>query len=446
MTILSFGALFAGFGVTHGVTGDAVVIVLGVLLGSTAWWLVLTTAIGAMRMRVTPAWIGRINVASGVVIGVFAVVVIASARGRRPVSRKRRSARRRSGSVPRRRHAAARIRLSAPAKPAVPDIAVSRKHPLCFDRVELGQRRQRLVRLQRERCGPRSHLAGQDASRRHGVAHEDRVDRGDVDRRSFPACAPAVWMTRGAPGRSRVAPSSNVTTSVSGGTRRPPRRPLYARKPRSGPIFIGTPTRGRFLDLAAGAIGVQRVDVDGHASLATQPLGKADVVGVAVRQDDAANVIERPAHGGELGRQVAPIAGQAGVDDRDASRRPRRGSCSRGWSPAGAGMGRSSRRSSLSVAAGSRSERFRQVVAEEDEHRLIGDDHGRRRQARLQADPPTPSATAVPRSNPVPMRVRVPLREPVLRLRRHDKRPHDDEAKRRSDAEHDRRHDGVRGI
>ena len=34
MTILSFGALFAGFGVTHGVTGDAVLIVLGVLLGS----------------------------------------------------------------------------------------------------------------------------------------------------------------------------------------------------------------------------------------------------------------------------------------------------------------------------------------------------------------------------------------------------------------------------
>jgi threonine/homoserine/homoserine lactone efflux protein len=79
MTILSFGALFAGFGVTHGVTGDAVVIVLGVLLGSTTWWLVLTTAIGAMRLRVTPAWIGRINVASGVVIGVFAVMVIASA-------------------------------------------------------------------------------------------------------------------------------------------------------------------------------------------------------------------------------------------------------------------------------------------------------------------------------------------------------------------------------
>jgi threonine/homoserine/homoserine lactone efflux protein len=40
MTILAFGALFAGLGVTSGSTGDAALIVLGVLLGSSAWWLV----------------------------------------------------------------------------------------------------------------------------------------------------------------------------------------------------------------------------------------------------------------------------------------------------------------------------------------------------------------------------------------------------------------------
>ena len=79
MTILSFGALFAGLGVTSGATGDAALIVLGVLLGSTTWWIVLTTVVGAMRTRVTPAWIQRINVVSGVVIGAFAIVAIASA-------------------------------------------------------------------------------------------------------------------------------------------------------------------------------------------------------------------------------------------------------------------------------------------------------------------------------------------------------------------------------
>src|SRR5204863_8915818 len=65
MTILSFGALFAGLGVTSGATGDATLVVLGVLLGSTTWWLVLTTVIGALRTRVTPAWIHRINLVSG---------------------------------------------------------------------------------------------------------------------------------------------------------------------------------------------------------------------------------------------------------------------------------------------------------------------------------------------------------------------------------------------
>ena len=79
MTILSFGALFAGLGVTSGATGDAALVVLGVLLGSTTWWVVLTTVVGALRTRVTPRWIHRINFVSGVVIGAFAVVAIAAA-------------------------------------------------------------------------------------------------------------------------------------------------------------------------------------------------------------------------------------------------------------------------------------------------------------------------------------------------------------------------------
>lgn len=78
MTILSFGALFAGLGVPNGATGGAAVVVIGVLLGSTTWWAVLTTLVGQLRARVTPRWIRRINVASGVAIGIFAIVSIAS--------------------------------------------------------------------------------------------------------------------------------------------------------------------------------------------------------------------------------------------------------------------------------------------------------------------------------------------------------------------------------
>ncbi len=78
MTILSFAALFASLGVTSGATGDAALVVVGVLLGSTTWWIVLTTAVATLRGRITPAWLHRINVVSGVIIGAFAIVAIAS--------------------------------------------------------------------------------------------------------------------------------------------------------------------------------------------------------------------------------------------------------------------------------------------------------------------------------------------------------------------------------
>jgi threonine/homoserine/homoserine lactone efflux protein len=79
MTILSFGALFAGLGVTSGATGDATLVVIGVLLGSAAWWIVLTTVVSRLRGRMTSTLIHRINVGSGLLIGAFAVVAIASA-------------------------------------------------------------------------------------------------------------------------------------------------------------------------------------------------------------------------------------------------------------------------------------------------------------------------------------------------------------------------------
>jgi threonine/homoserine/homoserine lactone efflux protein len=79
MTILSFGALFAGLGVTSGATSDAAFVVIGVLLGSTAWWVVLTAVVGRLRGRMTATWIHRINLASGLLIGAFALVAIGSA-------------------------------------------------------------------------------------------------------------------------------------------------------------------------------------------------------------------------------------------------------------------------------------------------------------------------------------------------------------------------------
>ncbi len=79
MTILSFGALFAGLGVASGEPRDAALVTLGVLLGSGAWWVLLTSVVSILRTRVTTSWVRRINVASGVAIGAFAVFAIATA-------------------------------------------------------------------------------------------------------------------------------------------------------------------------------------------------------------------------------------------------------------------------------------------------------------------------------------------------------------------------------
>ena len=78
MTILSFAALFVGLGVTAGDAAGATVLTLGVFAGSGAWWVVLVGAVGALRSRITPAWLRRVNLASGLLIGAFAVVAIGS--------------------------------------------------------------------------------------------------------------------------------------------------------------------------------------------------------------------------------------------------------------------------------------------------------------------------------------------------------------------------------
>ena len=79
MTILSFAALFVGLGVTGGNAAGATLLTAGVFLGSAAWWVVLVAAVGALRSRVTPAGLRRVNMVSGLLIGAFAIVALGSA-------------------------------------------------------------------------------------------------------------------------------------------------------------------------------------------------------------------------------------------------------------------------------------------------------------------------------------------------------------------------------
>jgi threonine/homoserine/homoserine lactone efflux protein len=79
MTILSFAALFAGFGVTGGDAAGATLLTAGVFLGSAAWWVVLVGTVGAFRTRITTAGLRRVNRASGLLIGAFGIIALVSA-------------------------------------------------------------------------------------------------------------------------------------------------------------------------------------------------------------------------------------------------------------------------------------------------------------------------------------------------------------------------------
>lgn len=80
-TILSFAAAFAALGLADW-AGDrmaALVLVLGVFLGSAAWWLGLSTGVGLFRTRIGAAALGWINRLSGACLMAFGAAAIYTA-------------------------------------------------------------------------------------------------------------------------------------------------------------------------------------------------------------------------------------------------------------------------------------------------------------------------------------------------------------------------------
>ena len=78
ITILSFLAIFAGLrlGETDGNYTSASLMVLGVFLGSAAWWLTLSTGVSFLREKFTPALLAWVNRLAGVIIFVFGMVAL----------------------------------------------------------------------------------------------------------------------------------------------------------------------------------------------------------------------------------------------------------------------------------------------------------------------------------------------------------------------------------
>ncbi len=80
MTILSFGAIFAGLGLVAatGTYAAATALVAGVFTGSALWWLTLSLGVGTLRGRLTPKALRWVNRVAGVVITAFGLVVLAA--------------------------------------------------------------------------------------------------------------------------------------------------------------------------------------------------------------------------------------------------------------------------------------------------------------------------------------------------------------------------------
>jgi threonine/homoserine/homoserine lactone efflux protein len=82
MTILSFVAVFAGLGLGTGAAGaEAVLLVLGVVLGSALWWLTLSALVDRLRGRFDAGGLAWVNRISGVIIAGFGVLSLVSLRG-----------------------------------------------------------------------------------------------------------------------------------------------------------------------------------------------------------------------------------------------------------------------------------------------------------------------------------------------------------------------------
>ena len=83
-TILSFAAIFAGLGVAGDANGDALsamLLVLGVFLGSAAWWFVLSGATSLFRTRLSVRGLRWVNRISGTVIAAFGVLAVSGLGG-----------------------------------------------------------------------------------------------------------------------------------------------------------------------------------------------------------------------------------------------------------------------------------------------------------------------------------------------------------------------------
>jgi arginine exporter protein ArgO len=76
LTILSFTAIFAGLSSLNAGTTSALMLALGVFLGSALWWTILSTGVSLVRSKFNAAAFQIVNRVSGFVIIGFALYLL----------------------------------------------------------------------------------------------------------------------------------------------------------------------------------------------------------------------------------------------------------------------------------------------------------------------------------------------------------------------------------
>lgn len=76
ITILTFGVIFAEFGVSNTPfsSRSAALMVFGVFLGSASWWTILCSVVGKLRTYITPGFLRALNLVSASIILLFAAL------------------------------------------------------------------------------------------------------------------------------------------------------------------------------------------------------------------------------------------------------------------------------------------------------------------------------------------------------------------------------------
>jgi len=77
-TIISFVAIFAGVGIVNTSENytNASILILGVFLGSTLWWLILSSLVGYLKRQIGDNILNWVNRVSGIILILFAIGLI----------------------------------------------------------------------------------------------------------------------------------------------------------------------------------------------------------------------------------------------------------------------------------------------------------------------------------------------------------------------------------